>query len=170
MNWDAIGAVSEMFAALGVVASLLYLAIQIRRSDQTARAESLQALWNGARDRSFAASYTDPEVADLLASGLSDFDSLDSSEKRRFFWLFAEHCFQAQQAMDLHNSKLISDTDYHAWIYYTATLMQTPGGKLIWGYLSNTLTPNIQNVMNEFIAAHPDTPSFIDLNPFFKKD
>ena len=32
MNWDAIGAIAELLGAIGVIASLVYLATQIRHS------------------------------------------------------------------------------------------------------------------------------------------
>ena len=32
MNWDAIGAIAELLGAVGVIASLVYLAGQIRHS------------------------------------------------------------------------------------------------------------------------------------------
>ena len=32
MDWDAVGAIAEMFGAFGVIATLLYLATQIRQS------------------------------------------------------------------------------------------------------------------------------------------
>ncbi len=32
MNWDAIGAIAELLGAIGVIASLVYLAAQIRKS------------------------------------------------------------------------------------------------------------------------------------------
>ncbi|MFT4562959.1 MAG: hypothetical protein ACI9BW_002710 [Gammaproteobacteria bacterium] len=32
MNWDALGAISELVGALAVVATLVYLAIQIRQN------------------------------------------------------------------------------------------------------------------------------------------
>ena len=170
MDWDAIGAIGEIVGAVGVIGSLAYLAVQIRKSDQTARANSLQALWDGARDRSFNPNFTDREVGDLFARGLSNFDALDSSDKRRFFWLFAEHVFQAQQAFDLFESKLIAKLDYEAWIYYTATLLQTPGGKQVWPFVENTITPNIKTVLNEFLRDNPDTPSWTELNPFFREE
>ena len=170
MNWDAIGAVGEILGAAGVIGTLAYLAIQIRKSDQTARADSLQALWDGARDRSFAPQFKDREVSDLWARGLTNFEALDSSEKRRFFWLFSEHIFQAQQAFDLFESNLIPDVDYQAWIYYTATLIQTPGGKASWGFSQNTIGPTIKNVLNQYLEENPETPSWIDLNPFFREE
>ena len=42
MNWDAIGAVAELLAALGVIISLLYLAAQIRQNTQSVRASTFQ--------------------------------------------------------------------------------------------------------------------------------
>ena len=37
MNWDAIGAIAELLGAVGVIASLVYLATQIRQSRQQMR-------------------------------------------------------------------------------------------------------------------------------------
>ncbi len=43
MNWDAIGAIAELLGAIGVIASLVYLATQIRHSrDQMRAATHLQ--------------------------------------------------------------------------------------------------------------------------------
>ncbi len=40
MDWDAIGAIGEVLGAVAVFGSLAYLAIQIKRSTQSASAES----------------------------------------------------------------------------------------------------------------------------------
>ena len=49
MNWDAIGAVAELLAAAGVVASLVYLATQMRQSReqmmQNTKAIEAQVAW-----------------------------------------------------------------------------------------------------------------------------
>lgn len=42
MNWEAIGAISEIIGAIAVVVTLVYLAIQIRQSNREARASTLQ--------------------------------------------------------------------------------------------------------------------------------
>jgi len=43
MNWDAIGAVGEVSGAIAVVATLGYLAVQIRQNTSAVRANSAQA-------------------------------------------------------------------------------------------------------------------------------
>ncbi len=40
MNWDAIAAIAESIGAVGVIASLLYLAMQVRGSIRASEVES----------------------------------------------------------------------------------------------------------------------------------
>ena len=44
MNWDAVGAVAELLGAVATVATLAYLAVQIRHSSATARAQIRQSI------------------------------------------------------------------------------------------------------------------------------
>lgn len=37
MNWDALGAIGEMLGAIGVIATLLYLSVQIRQNTRAIR-------------------------------------------------------------------------------------------------------------------------------------
>ena len=46
MNWDAIGAIGELLGAAGVIITLGYLALQLRRSNKQARAATLQTTLN----------------------------------------------------------------------------------------------------------------------------
>ena len=44
MNWEAIGAIGDAAGAIGVIVTLIYLAAQIRQSNDLLRSESRQAL------------------------------------------------------------------------------------------------------------------------------
>jgi hypothetical protein len=44
MNWDAIGAIGEIVGAIAVLATLIYLAIQIRQNSAIQRAQTHQQL------------------------------------------------------------------------------------------------------------------------------
>ena len=50
MNWEAVGTIAEIIGAVGVIASLLYLAVQIRQSTKVARAETTKDLYLASRD------------------------------------------------------------------------------------------------------------------------
>lgn len=47
MNWDAVGAVAELLGAIGVIATLVYLSIQIRNSTNVDRANIRANLTEG---------------------------------------------------------------------------------------------------------------------------
>ena len=44
MNWEAIGAIAELLGAFGVIASLIYLATQIRQNSRQLMGASLIAV------------------------------------------------------------------------------------------------------------------------------
>ena len=74
MNWDAIGAVGEVVGAIAVIASIVYLATQIRSNSEIARSQSQRELleigsW-------FSGSATNPELRNVIRSGFDDFSSL----------------------------------------------------------------------------------------------
>jgi hypothetical protein len=52
MNWEAIGAIGESLGAIGVITTLVYLAIQIRQNSKTMEAQMYQARYQMSEDRS----------------------------------------------------------------------------------------------------------------------
>jgi hypothetical protein len=83
MNWDAIGAVAELLAAIGVIVSFVYLAGQIRQNTHSQRRSNLgdTASDLAATMRCIAA---DSELASLMLRALTDLSSLDAVERYRF--------------------------------------------------------------------------------------
>jgi len=84
LNWDAIGAIGEIVGASAVLASLLYLALQIRAFTRSTRGESereLMTVWADAIFRTFQ----DREAAGIRQRGARDgLDSLEDDEKQVF--------------------------------------------------------------------------------------
>jgi hypothetical protein len=105
MNWDAIGALAELAAAVGVIITLIYLAVQIRQSS------SLVAQNNKLLDVSVANSIRDAqnEVSRILAcdqavarifwKGLADRSSLSDGDKQQFDSLMYLQFSGAQQGL-----------------------------------------------------------------------
>ena len=50
MNWEAIAAIGEAVGGVAVIASLIYLALQIRQSRQLERAVSIRELFQKGSD------------------------------------------------------------------------------------------------------------------------
>lgn len=112
MNWEAIGAVGEIVGAMAVVASLAYLAIQIRHNtrqlEEQSRTHRLSALIatesSFQQFRGFVSQ--NPQLAGVWRRGLASWDSLTPDEATQFdylctdfFWSWANIWIKVQEAV-----------------------------------------------------------------------
>ena len=65
MDWEAVGAVAELGGAIGVIASLFYLAAQIQRNSTTVEAATASSISESSQQRLLAVAQT-PELADAI--------------------------------------------------------------------------------------------------------
>ena len=78
--------VSGVVAAVAVIASLLFVGFQIRKSSEQARLANWNSVISGLREHKRR---TDsPHIADLIVQGRADFESLTEAGKLAFgFWM-----------------------------------------------------------------------------------
>jgi hypothetical protein len=100
MNWEAISAISETLAAVGVIASLIYLASQLRNNAVASAVEAKLTMTRFLTDFNRDL-INNPELYDLWDRGGRDLDSLERIEFIRFsnlnlnaFWFFSAGHFQ----------------------------------------------------------------------------
>ncbi len=89
MNWDAIGAIAELAGAIGVVASLAYLATQIRHNTRASAVES-KLVTTGMLTGFVDTLITDPELNDIFMRGRISTENLSKTEYQRFGKTYAE--------------------------------------------------------------------------------
>ena len=83
MNWDAVGAIAELAGALGVIASLAYLAVQIRQNSRVTGMNAGHSIANEIATFLERISL-DPEFHSIWVRGLSPTEELDEIERDRF--------------------------------------------------------------------------------------
>ncbi len=83
MNWDAIGAVAELLAALGVIVSLFYLAVQIRQSSNVSRLALLENYVTGQR-AAFDKILENPDLYRVWRLGSTSPDEMSDEDRERF--------------------------------------------------------------------------------------
>ena len=138
MNWDAIGAIGETVGAVAVIATLFYLATQIRQSNRAVE-ESLRSIrLDSTRStvESFAryrALISQPDLADIYLRGLSNYGSLSDVERIQFGAVVDEYlfCYSA-----MHQRMLEGTYERHAWESHTSALREffaNPGAAEWWG-------------------------------------
>jgi hypothetical protein len=82
MNWDAIGALAELFGAVGVIVTLLFLVRQIQQNTRALRATTNHALNQQKTDVNLRIGL-DPDAAEFLFRGMRCRDELEPHERAR---------------------------------------------------------------------------------------
>lgn len=87
MNWNAISGTAEVIAAIGVIASLLYLAVQIRAQTRQSRLSATRELardWHDFMNRVMR----DDSLFDLYQRAIRDYSNLKDGDRIRAFTMF----------------------------------------------------------------------------------
>ena len=131
MNWEAVGAVGEIIGAIGVIASLLYVAMQVRVSNKASLIESKLAISRMHSD--FLGSLIqNPELDEILRRGLAGLEPLSKEDYHRFsnmavqaFTFFSAGYFQVEAGT-------ISSDEWHESEIIIQYWVQGPGFKNWW--------------------------------------
>ena len=83
INWDAVGAIAELVGAVAVVASLVYLANQIRHNSRSVEAATSHAIARARNELNIAVA-TSSELSEILFRGAGDYDSLKPEQRLRY--------------------------------------------------------------------------------------
>ena len=87
MNWEAIGAVGEILSALAVLVTLVYLAAQIKRSNDLSRFNAVKELFRNFNDLHRQVG-TDPTLRQLLMKT----DELSADEREQLYTFALMYC------------------------------------------------------------------------------
>ena len=168
MTLEELYYISQIVAVLAVIASLIFVGVQVRQNRKATEIASLQSVLDGCRDRFFVPGYTDPNLLRMMAQGLSDLNGLSADDKRKFNFLLFDQCFQMQHVMQLHQHCTLPKIDFDAWLYYVASLFKCPGGRDMWPFITTTITPTVRDLIETFLEKNPAHPSYLELNPLFR--
>jgi hypothetical protein len=162
---ETINAIAQLIAAAGVIASLFYLAAQIRQNTRSMRAVVLDALTRGIAD---ILSRQTPEVLRSFARVVENLE--DASEEDRLhalpalfalFKLFENAWFQQRQ-------ETLDREQWQGWDAYIRTYFHRPGVKSWWlmrraafapgfrDYIEKSQPPDELPSVTQLIRGKPD--------------
>ncbi len=111
MNWEAIGAIAELLGAIGVIATLLYLASQIRHNTAALHRNEVNTAmeqWSSFRKLMLS----DESFNRVFLKGLQEFEALDELEHQTFNTLMTELFHLLRHTFDRSNKGLIDATEW----------------------------------------------------------
>ena len=130
MNWDAVGAVGEIVGAIAVVATLVYLARQLRQNTASVQASAYQT-WVGANLQVNLATI-DQHFSAVAAKGIYDSKDLDH-DSFMMFALWNHSIFQMIQATDyMYRLGAIDEALWESEISRAAVHLGLPGVRQWW--------------------------------------
>ena len=128
MNWEAVGAGAELLAAIGGLAAVIYLAVQIKLNTRAVRSASIDS-WVSAISLANDASATTDEFVDLARES---YDELDARQRILFHRAMAQN-MNAMEALYFHYANGVVDE-----IFLTTKMkalkstFQSPGVRRWW--------------------------------------
>jgi hypothetical protein len=135
MTIQDLGALGDMIGGVAVVASLIYLAIQIRQNTRQI-SQNIEATRFAAFERNIESAnrmrellILNPDLIDLFLRGSRDFEALDSSERMRFD-LLMRNTMTAFQGAFLRQRMIGGDPlDFEGAGRLIDSILESPGAR-----------------------------------------
>jgi len=170
MNWDAIGAIAEVFGAITVLVTLIYFSVQIRQSNKLAEAESQRELMTF---DVFTPVVEDPNLTSEFRACLNRYEEQDPNVKTRFFFLMTNWHLQMESVFRMHQKGLIAELSYKGYLTWYNSLLNTPGGAVFWKEVSLAHAPDLVQALED-LKNDPENPyryaNAFDMMPFLRED
>jgi hypothetical protein len=162
MSLEDLGNIGELVAAIAVVASLVYLAIQIRQNTRTERGRAFQEIFSAANvhgDQMFG-----PQNIDLVISGMRDFETLSGGDKLRFDHLMLGYFNAVESTIFSKNAFLIGDETLENWAYLLRTrILPYAGVRDWWSEAKAIYAPETRAWVDQQISATDTDSDFLGI-------
>lgn len=153
MNWGALGAVGEVVGAAGVIASLVYLAVQIRQNTRSVRRGSgRQTGEKNAVALRALADYSELFSGDFM--GLDRLADLDLGQRTRFDMIFGMWMQAIEQTFADVREGLVEPEYAVPYRDYLQHLLSHPGGLGWWSERQAWFSASFQREIHDLIGIH----------------
>jgi len=148
MNWEAIATVAEVIGAIGVVASLLYVGIQIRQNSETTKAATIAQVLDQSASVSLIMA-ADKAVASVFARGLEEPSSLEKDERAQFRQIMFALFRRYENSEYQFHQGLLPPENWQALKANMASVVGTPGFQWWWERAQPGISPRIQALVSD---------------------
>jgi len=146
MTIDQLGSIGEVIGALGVILSLIYLAIQIRRNESTTRAGTTQALLSTSTDMLYEMSES---KSTWLVNGMAG-ESLTTREKVQkdlYYYALFSHFNNA------HHQNTVGKLDSEIWEMFDSRTSRNVDSMPDFDEWWETFRPNFTTSFQDYVEA-----------------
>ena len=148
MNWEAIGAIGEVIGAVGVIATLGYLAVQIRQNTSSVRASTLQDM-NEASAGFLDLMASDEDLGRIFVSGGSDLETLSAEERPRFNFTMLAFLRRIESFERQTRLNRIHSDEWAGLRASCASIMSRRGSRAWWSENAERFNPGFVEWLND---------------------
>ncbi len=167
MNWDAIGAIGEILGAIAVVATLIYLTVQLRQNSLQLRLGSSQTAASNYSGRVIAV-LSDPESLSVFRKGLRSYSALTQDEQARFHATMLGFQTSFTTNRELYLEDVISESLFNAWADDWVRILKCPGAGEWWAIFGN-VDPGHRSYVEKLVTESTQPP-LNEIAPFLRVD
>ncbi len=142
---ESLGNLGDFIGGIGVVATLAYLAVQVRQNTAAVRTASRQAIVAGMRDHVRLA--LEPG-GDSFLHAAEAFPDISPDEYRYYATRMNDLLLFFQGAHALHEAGTLEEETYRAYLDFVAASCSTPGGARYWQQVREIYTPRMAGALD----------------------
>jgi hypothetical protein len=144
---NELGSLGEFIGAIAVVASLIYVGIQLRQNTAAIKITTAQAFtdtWNGY----ISTLNLSPQLADIFYRGLTGTSQLKGGELIQFY-AFLSQAFTTYQSFFLQRQKgVVDEGSWTSYVHAILDLMASKGVREYWEWRHHWYTKEFQDHVN----------------------
>ncbi len=144
MTLQDLGSIGEFVAAIATLATLVYLALQIRQNTRVVRSTAFQQVVDSFSEVSLVIS-KDRDLTEIFVRGSDGLASLDLVEQRRLRFLLLSY-FRRAESVFFHSEQGTLHMD--SWVGIRESLKvscQSPGVREMWEQNANLFNPRFRS-------------------------
>ena len=145
MSWDAIAAIAEGLGAIGVIATVIYLAFQIRQNSNSIQGSTQQALMS----QEITVFALLAQYANVFRRGCAGIEDLDADEVEIFEYLVSPVASQSYSAFVQYQRNLITESVWAPYIVDWINYVEKPGFRLAWSKIRSIYPIEFSQCLDE---------------------
>ena len=154
----------DFVGGIAVIATLIYLAVQVQQNTVALKAASWQEAISGAKETSRLRS--DPIMSRSFAIGLYSYPEIPPDDLARFGGILTDETLVYQGVFALHQARQLDESVYNTYLSWYAAIIQTPGGQVWWHTVGRPIfVPEMVSAVEERLSAG-NLPNILELPGF----
>lgn len=155
MTLDQAASLSQIAGAIGVIASLIFVGLQIRDNSSAVRSATAQAVHDNYASWYISLSNNEAALA-TSAKGFVDLTALSPAEKAQFVCTMMAFLSHSQNAFHQWREGHLSNGLWAGWEALMMNLVNTPGGADFWAERGYVFGAEFQSHVADIMKRKPD--------------